>query len=130
MSQSVKLSDGSYIDAGGIYDYIQQKTQEAVNAAVAQLRAEMDMIPLGDRHKRFTLATENTADEGSHIEFVGSGSNDWVHVDNYQGYLRIIISPPNSTASDVIFSFKEGGLYINGASLAGIYLNDVKKVSA
>lgn len=33
MAQSVKLKDGSYIDAGGVYDATQGKTQEAVNAA-------------------------------------------------------------------------------------------------
>ena len=130
MSQSVKLSDGSYIDASGIYDYIQKQTQEAVNAAVAQLRTEMDLIPLGDRHKRLPLASENTENEGAHIEFTGAGSNDWVHADNYMGYFRIIISPPNSTGTYAIFHFKKDGLYIESSTLSGIYLNGVKKVSA
>ena len=32
MSQSVKLSDGSYIDAGAVWDATQGKTQESINA--------------------------------------------------------------------------------------------------
>lgn len=33
MSQSVKLKDGSYIDASGVYDATQGKTQESINAS-------------------------------------------------------------------------------------------------
>ena len=33
MSQSVKLSDGSYIDAGAVWDASQSKTQEEINTA-------------------------------------------------------------------------------------------------
>lgn len=34
MAQSVKLSNGDYIDAGGIYDTAQSKTQEELNSTV------------------------------------------------------------------------------------------------
>ena len=36
MSQSVKLKDGSYIDASGVWDNTQGKTQEAVNSGLTR----------------------------------------------------------------------------------------------
>ena len=35
MAQSVKLTDGSYIDAGGVYDAAQGATQETLNAVTS-----------------------------------------------------------------------------------------------
>ena len=121
MSQSVKLSDGSYIDAGGIYDYIQKQTQEAVNAAVAQLRAEMDAIPLGSRKCEFWLNRCNdNAGNGSRICFTGSSDGyPSMYVDNYNGGFRIVLNDASTGAVNTWYEFKQDGLY----------LNNVKKIS-
>lgn len=38
MSQSVKLKDGSYIDASGVWDNTQGKSQEAFNSGVQHIK--------------------------------------------------------------------------------------------
>ena len=47
MSQSVKLKDGSYIDASGVWDNTQGKSQEAVNSAQATTNAAIQHIKTG-----------------------------------------------------------------------------------
>lgn len=117
MSQSVKLSDGSYIDASGIYDYIQKQTQEAVNAAVAQLRTEMNLIPVSGtgRTGGFWLNRCNDNDgNGARIGFAGSSDGyPSLYFDNYQGAFRIVIKSTTTGENTTWYALKQDGLYIN-----------------
>lgn len=72
MAQSVKLTDGSYVDAEAIYDKTQEKTQSDMNAMVASLN---DSIKQGGIEKRYAYIQS-----GDHLEFFV-----------YPGYVNIFL---------------------------------------
>lgn len=59
MAQTVKLKDGSYIDATGVYDTTEGKTQEEVNSANS----------FSNRIKTVTAKCPSTIVEGTAVDF-------------------------------------------------------------
>ena len=115
MAQTVKLKDGSYIDAEGIYDVVQQMTQKAVNEAVAQLRKEMDMIPINGRTGPLVLENQGAGEvEGGEIYLSGTTTYNAVTIDNYQGYPRFFYG---TNGVSTTWAFKPDGIYLNYAKV-------------
>ena len=111
MAQTVKLKDGSYIDAEGIYDVVQQMTQKAVNEAVAQLRKEMDMIPINGRTGILVLENEGAGEgEGGEIHLTGTTTCNTVAIDNYQGCPRFYYVTNGVSTTWIL---KPDGIYLN-----------------
>ena len=59
MAQTVKLKDGSYIDATGVYDTTQEKTQADLN----------NENSLSNRIKTVTVTCPSTIAEGVYVDF-------------------------------------------------------------
>ena len=114
MAQSVKLSDGSYIDASGVYDTTQGKTQAEVNSAQAEVNAKMQRI----KHTAEAVTTNSSGEavltgiDGSTKKFLlGSGNGGQPCLYRYGRtvvvYSAFTLQPVKSTSLTITYYYVE-----------------------
>lgn len=98
MAQSVKLKDGSYIDAGGVYDATQGKTQEAVNAAQNTINSRVGTVIVGTWSAG--SATSSTSVQGVDISTIALPAGIWLVLAEWEdsvGYCTLALNSSGST---------------------------------
>lgn len=95
MSQSVKLSDGSYIDTEGIYDATQAQTQDALNAKLARLGTLLQGKALSTATS-WTSSSSKTELEWASLTLPEGKWLVFAHWYDKTGYLRVDITAEKS----------------------------------
>lgn len=97
MAQSVKLKDGSYIDAGGVYDATQGKTQEAVNAAQKTINSRVGTVIQGTWSAG--SVTSSSSVQSYDLSTITLPEGIWLVIGHWEdnvGWLALIINATKS----------------------------------
>lgn len=106
MAQSIKLTDNNYIDASGVYDSTQNKTQAEINGTIKS----MSVSGTTDANGNFSIGgLYNHCLIGAYISTPAYASYRFCSVDNgLHAYLKI---GTNSPTDDPYVGYVEGYVY-------------------